>query len=192
MPKPSHRRRSFRSSTHAAQRITNTEMNESDAYQHIQSLDEPFILVIDGVQDPHNLGACLRSADAAGVDLVFAPQKGTTGITETVRNIACGGADHIPYVQVGNLNRVLEKLKELDINMVGTGDAASQLLYDVPLTGNLVMVMGSEARGLRPKIAEKCDFLVRIPMLGHVDCLNLSVATGICLYEAVRQRNGRS
>jgi len=163
-------------------------MNESDAYQHIQTLQEPFILLIDGVQDPHNLGACLRSANAAGVDLVLAPQKGTTGITETVRNIACGGADHIPYVQVGNLNRALEKLKAMDIWIVGTGDEESQLLYEVDLKGRLAFVMGSEARGLRQKVAEKCDFLVRIPMLGQVDCLNLSVATGVCLYEAVRQR----
>ena len=166
-------------------------MNESDAYDYLKTLEEPFILIIDGVQDPHNLGACLRSADAAGVDLVFAPQKGTTGITETVRNISCGGADRIPYVQVGNLSRTLEKLKELDIALVGTGDAASQPLYEVELTGKLAIVMGSEARGLRQKTAQKCDVLVRIPMLGQVECLNLSVATGICLFEAVRQRTAQ-
>lgn len=188
---PSHRRRSFRSNAHVAERTQNTKMNESDAYSYLKTLLEPFVLILDGVQDPHNLGACLRSADAAGVDLVFAPQKGTTGITETVRNISCGGADRIPYVQVGNLNRMLEKLKELDIGLVGTDGEASKLLYEVELKGKLAIVMGSEARGLRQKTAEKCDFLVRIPMLGQVDCLNLSVATGVCLFEAVRQRKAQ-
>ena len=185
---PSHRKRTFRSNPHSAPRTISVEMNESDAYQFIQALPEPFILVIDGVQDPHNLGACLRSADAAGVDIVLAPQKGTTGITETVRTISCGGADRVPYVQVGNLNRMLEKLQDLEITLVGTGDAASQSLYTVDLTGGLAIVIGSEARGLRAKTAEKCDLLVKIPMLGQVECLNLSVATGVCLFEAVRQR----
>lgn len=163
-------------------------MGENEAYTHLEGIEDPFILAIDGVQDPHNLGACLRSADAAGVDIVFAPSKGTTGITETVRNISTGAADNIPYVQVTNLNRTLEKLKDMGFWLVGTGDEESQLLYEVDFKGKIGLVMGSEAKGLRQKTAEKCDFLVRIPMLGQVDCLNLSVATGVCLFEAVRQR----
>ena len=163
-------------------------MTEQEALDRVAELEEPLVLVLDGVQDPHNLGACLRSANAAGVDVVIAPRKGTSGVTETVRHIACGGADHTPYVQVGNLNRFLEKLQKLDLHLVGTGDAASQLIYETELSGPLALVMGSEARGLRTKTAEKCDALVRLPMLGEVDCLNLSVATGVCLYEAIRQR----
>jgi len=151
-------------------------------------MDMPFVLVLDGVQDPHNLGACLRSADAAGVDFAFAPKKHTAGLTETVRRISCGGADGVPYIQVGNLNQLLSSLHDCGLQLVGTGDEASEVLYTVSMTGPLGLVMGSEGRGLRQKIAEKCDHLVRIPMLGQTDCLNVSVATGVCLFEAVRQR----
>ncbi|MEM8549338.1 MAG: 23S rRNA (guanosine(2251)-2'-O)-methyltransferase RlmB [Verrucomicrobiota bacterium] len=181
--------RDARHNAHAADRVQLEPMNEKQFLAALKEIDEPFVLVIDGVQDPHNLGACLRSADAAGVDFVVAPQKHTVGLTETVRRIACGGADHVPYIQVQNLNRTLEKLKEAGLWLVGTGDEEAQLLYEVDMKGPLAIVLGREDTGVRKSIADKCDFLVKIPMNGTVECLNLSVATGVCLFEAVRQRS---
>lgn len=163
-------------------------VDEREAVARIAEMENPIVLVLDQVEDPHNLGACLRSAAAAGVDYVFAPIKGAVGVTETVRKISTGGADHVPYLQVGNLNQLLVRLKDAGLWLVGTGDEESQLIYEVDMKGPLGIVMGSEARGLREKVAEKCDFLVKIPMIGQMDCLNLSVATGVCLFEAVRQR----
>jgi 23S rRNA (guanosine2251-2'-O)-methyltransferase len=179
-----------RENAHFGDRVAIEPMDEKQFLAKLRETDDPFVLVIDGVQDPHNLGACLRSADAAGVDFVVAPQKHTVGLTETVRRIACGGADRVPYIQVQNLNRTLEKMKEIGLWIVGTGDQESQLLYEVDMKGPLAIVLGREDLGVRKAIADKCDFLVKIPMLGHVDCLNLSVATGVCLFEAVRQRQG--
>ena len=150
--------------------------------------DTPFLLLLDGVQDPHNLGACLRTADAAGITAVVAPRKGSVGLTETVRRIACGGADHIPYVQVGNLNQFVRSLKDLEIQCIATADEANYSLYEADLTGPLAVIMGAEGQGVRHLTAKLCDQRVSIPMQGHVDCLNLSVATGVCLFEAVRQR----
>jgi len=178
-----------RQNAHAADRVQVEPMDEKQFLAALREMDDPFVLIIDGVQDPHNLGACLRSADAAGVDFVVAPQKHTVGVTETVRRIACGGADYVPYIQVQNLNRTLEKLKEAGLWIVGTGDEESQLLYEVDMKGPLAIVLGREDLGVRRSIADKCDFLVKIPMNGHVDCLNLSVAAGVCLFEAVRQRS---
>lgn len=177
-----------RENRHTPERLLFEPMSPEQALEKLETLSNPFVLIIDGVQDPHNLGACLRSADAAGVDIVFAPEKHTVGLTETVRRIACGGADRVPYIQVGNLGQIMDRLKSMGIWLVGTGDEESQLLYQVDMQGPLAIVMGSEAKGLRQKIAERCDHLVRIPMLGKTDCLNLSVATGVCLFEAVRQR----
>lgn len=179
-----------RKNMHTSARSILPVVSEEELVSYVEKLEEPFLLILDGVQDPHNLGACMRTADAAGVDLVIAPKKHTVGITETVRAISCGGVERVPYVQVTNLVRVIEQLKELDIRFVGTGDEESTLLYEVDLSGPLGIVMGAEATGLRRLTAEKCDHLVRIPMLGGVDCLNLSVATGVCLFEAVRQRMG--
>lgn len=173
---------------HTAHKVSRVQLTEAEMLTQLEELENPFILIIDRIQDPHNLGACLRSAEAAGIDIVIAPQKHTVGITETVRNISCGAADTVPYVQVPNLNRTIEQIKKLEITLIATGDEESQLIYDVDLSGPLGIVMGSEAHGVRQKTAEKCDHLVRIPMLGSVDCLNLSVATGVCLFEAVRQR----
>lgn len=184
-----HYSRDGRENAHASQRVAYEPMDEKALLAALRETENPFVLVIDGVQDPHNLGACLRSADAAGVDFVIAPQKHTVGLTETVRRIACGGADHVPYIQVQNLNRTLEKLKELGLWLVGTGDEESQLLYEVDMKGPLAIVLGREDTGVRRSVADKCDFLVRIPMNGTVDCLNLSVAAGVCLFEAVRQRS---
>lgn len=182
------RHRGGRSNTHAPGRYRHEVMSDADALGQIEDMKDPFILVLDGVQDPHNLGACMRSADAAGVDFVFAPKKHTSGITETVRRISCGGADRIPYIQVGNLGQLLAQLQELGIILIGTGDEESKLLYECDFRGGIGLVMGSEGRGIRQKIAERCDHLVKIPMIGDVECLNLSVATGVCLFEAVRQR----
>lgn len=149
----------------------------------------PLILILDGVQDPHNLGACLRSADAAGADAVVIPRDRAVGITETVRAVACGAAESIPVFEVVNLARTMRNLKERGLWLVGTADQATQPLWEIDLKGPLGMVLGAEGKGIRRLTAKHCDFLVHIPMLGSVECLNVSVAAGVCLFEAVRQRN---
>lgn len=184
----SRRNQGGRSNKHVGTRQLVDLVDEYEAVERLESMEDPLVLVLDGIQDPHNLGACLRSAAAAGVDFVFAPIKHTASVTETVRKISTGGADHVPFIKVGNLGQLLENLKKAGLWIVGTGDEESQLLYEVDMKGPLAIVMGSEAKGVREKIAEKCDYLVRIPMIGKMDCLNLSVATGVCLFEAVRQR----
>ena len=149
----------------------------------------PFVLILDCVQDPHNLGAILRTADAAGVHAVVAPKDKAVGITETVRRVSVGAADHVPFAQVTNLARAMEKLKAAGLWLVGTSDhATSKSLYDLDLTGPLALVMGAEGKGLRRLTQENCDFLAAIPMVGKVGCLNVSVATGVCVFEALRQR----
>lgn len=145
-------------------------------------------LVLDCVQDPHNLGAILRSADGAGVAAVIAPKDKSVGITETVLRVSVGAAEKVPFIQVTNLARTMKSMKEAGIWFTGTSDRGDRSLYDVDLTGGVAIVMGAEGDGMRRLTAENCDFLVRIPMLGTVPCLNVSVATGVCLYEAVRQR----
>ncbi len=146
------------------------------------------ILVLDGVTDPHNLGACLRSADAAGVQLVLAPKDNAAGLNATVRKVACGAAESVPFVQVTNLARTLAQLKSAGIWLVGAAGEAEQLIYDVDLSGPVGIVMGAEGSGLRRLTREACDFLAKLPMSGTVESLNVSVATGICLFEAQRQR----
>ncbi len=149
----------------------------------------PFVLILDCVQDPHNLGAILRTADAAGVDVVVAPKDKAVGITETVRRVSVGAADHVPFAQVTNLARAMEKLKEAGVWIVGTSDhAKSKSIYELDLKGPLAIVMGAEEKGMRRLTEENCDFLASIPMAGRVECLNVSVATGVCLFEALRQR----
>jgi 23S rRNA (guanosine2251-2'-O)-methyltransferase len=166
-----------------------TARNEDDLFNLLESLYEPpFLLVLDGVQDPHNLGACLRSADAAGIHAIIAPKDRAVALTETVRKVACGAVEQLPFVTVTNLARTLNGLKEAGLWLVGTADNARETLYDVDLTGPLALVMGAEGKGLRRLTRECCDFLVHIPMAGSVECLNVSVATGVCLFEAVRQR----
>lgn len=162
--------------------------DEGDLPGLLEGRQNPLVLVLDCVQDPHNLGACLRTADAAGVAAVIVPKDKSAPISETVRRVSCGGADHVPIVRVTNLSRAMDKLKDLGLWLVGTGDEATQSLYEVDLSGPIGIVMGAEGPGMRRLTGEKCDFLVRIPMQGHVDCLNVSVATGVCLFEAVRQR----
>ena len=183
---------SFRTHEHTDFTVNVVAKNEDDLFTLLESLHEPpFLLVLDGVQDPHNLGACLRSADAAGVHAVVAPKDRSVSLTETVRKIACGAAENLPFVTVTNLARTLKHLKEAGLWLVGTADESEQSLYDIDLTGPLALVMGAEGKGLRRLTRVTCDFLVHIPMAGTVECLNVSVATGVCLFEAVRQRTAR-
>ncbi len=149
---------------------------------------EPLVLVLDGVQDPHNLGACLRTAEAAGVDLVIICKDRSAGITPVVRRAASGAAEVMPIIQATNLARVLRELKKRGIWLAGTSDEATDSLYGKDLSGPLALVMGSEGTGLRRLTTELCDYLVSIPMAGQVESLNVSVATGVCLYEINRQR----
>ncbi|UTW11817.1 23S rRNA (guanosine(2251)-2'-O)-methyltransferase RlmB [Marinobacterium rhizophilum] len=148
----------------------------------------PFLLVLDGVTDPHNLGACLRTADAAGVQAVIAPKDKSAPLNSTVSKVACGAAEVVPYVQVTNLARTLQMLQERGIWITGTAGEAQQLVYDASLTGPMALIMGAEGKGMRRLTREHCDHLVKIPMSGEVSSLNVSVAAGVCLFEAVRQR----
>ncbi len=165
-------------------------LQEKQLPDFLDRLDEaPFLLVLDGVQDPHNLGACMRSADAAGVHAVIAPRDRATGLTPVVHKVACGATLAVPLFQVTNLARTLRLLKERGIWLYGASDSAGQSLYATDLDGPLALVLGSEGSGLRRLTAELCDFQLAIPMAGVVESLNVSVATGVLLYEAVRQRN---
>lgn len=150
--------------------------------------ESPLLLVLDGVQDPHNLGACLRSADAAGVCAVIAPRDRAAGLTPVARKVAAGAAELVPFIPVVNLARTLRELKDRNVWMVGTDDGAAKTVYESRLTGPIGIVMGSEGDGMRRLTRETCDELVSIPMAGAVESLNVSVATGIVLFEAVRQR----
>ncbi len=150
--------------------------------------DKPLLLILDCVQDPHNLGAILRTADGAGVTAVVAPKDKSAGITDTVRRISVGAADSVPFFQVTNLARTMKKLQDAGVWLIGTSDAGKGTLYDTDLKGATGIVMGAEGDGMRRLTEEGCDFLIQIPMSGSVECLNVSVATGVCLYEAVRQR----
>ena len=148
----------------------------------------PLVLVLDGVTDPHNLGACLRVADGAGAHAVVAPKDHAVGLNATVAKVASGAAETVPYLMVTNLARSLNELKERDIRVIGTSGDAERTLYDVDLSGPVALVLGAEGPGLRQLTRKTCDELVRIPMVGAVESLNVSVAAGVCLYEARRQR----
>jgi 23S rRNA (guanosine2251-2'-O)-methyltransferase len=150
---------------------------------------QPLILVLDGVTDPHNLGACLRVADGAGAHAVIAPKDHAAGINATVAKVASGAAETVPYFMVTNLARTLNELKERNIWIIGTSDAATKNLYQVDLKGPVALVLGAEGAGMRQLTAKTCDDLVSIPMRGAVESLNVSVASGVCLYEALRQRS---
>jgi 23S rRNA (guanosine2251-2'-O)-methyltransferase len=152
---------------------------------------DPLLLVLDGITDPHNLGACLRVADAAGAHAVIAPKDHAVGVNATVAKVASGAADTVPYFMVTNLARTLNELKERNIRVVGTSDDAPQSLYGLDLRGPLALVLGAEGSGMRQLTRKTCDALVRLPMHGAVESLNVSVASGVCLYEAVRQRTDR-
>jgi 23S rRNA (guanosine2251-2'-O)-methyltransferase len=149
----------------------------------------PLLLVLDGVTDPHNLGACLRVADGAGAHAVLAPKDHAVGLNATVAKVASGAAETVPYLMVTNLARSLGELKERDILVVGTSDDAPQTLYELDLRGPLALVLGAEGAGLRQLTRRTCDRLARLPMAGAVESLNVSVAAGICLFEARRQRS---
>jgi 23S rRNA (guanosine2251-2'-O)-methyltransferase len=148
----------------------------------------PLILVLDGITDPHNLGACLRVADGAGAHAVIAPKDRAVGLNATAAKVASGAAETVPYITVTNLARTLRDLKERDILLVGTTDDAEKGLYEAEFSGAAAIVMGSEGEGMRRLTRETCDVLVSVPMLGSVESLNVSVASGVCLYEARRQR----
>ena len=167
-----------------------------EAVKMPHSLDEvveniegpPLLLVLDGVTDPHNLGACLRVADGSGAHAVVAPKDHAVGINATVAKVASGAAETVPYIMVTNLARTLGELKEHDIRIIGTSDDAEHTLYDLDLTGPVAFVLGAEGDGMRQLTRKTCDTLVRIPMAGAVESLNVSVASAVCLYEALRQR----
>ncbi|WP_085707677.1 23S rRNA (guanosine(2251)-2'-O)-methyltransferase RlmB [Pseudomonas sp. B35(2017)] len=152
----------------------------------------PLLLVLDGVTDPHNLGACLRSADAAGALAVIVPKDKSATLTPVVRKVACGAAEVIPLVAVTNLARTLEKLQQRGLWIVGTAGEAETSLYDQDLTGPTILIMGAEGKGMRRLTREHCDYLVNLPMAGSVSSLNVSVATGVCLFEAQRQRRAKA
>lgn len=162
---------------------------ESDLHLLLENIEvPPFVLVLDGIQDPHNLGACFRSADAAGVHAIIAPKDKSVGLTPVVSKVASGAAETVPFVQVTNLVRALEALKERGIWIYGAAAEASQTLYQTNLSGPVAIVLGAEGSGLRRLTREHCDVLLKIPMQGSVASLNVSVATGILLFEVVRQR----
>lgn len=146
------------------------------------------LLILDGIQDPHNLGACMRTADAAGADAVIVPRHGAAGLGPTVSKVAAGAAEQLPFAAVANIGRVLDWLGEYGVTRVGTSDRADSSIYDVDFSAPLVLVMGREETGLAKGVARRCDSLVSLPMAGAVSSLNVSVATGVCLYEALRQR----
>ncbi|MDX1368081.1 23S rRNA (guanosine(2251)-2'-O)-methyltransferase RlmB [Pseudomonas sp.] len=157
-----------------------------------RAIGPPLLLVLDGVTDPHNLGACLRTADAAGALAVIVPKDKSATLNATVRKVACGAAEVIPLVAVTNLARSLEKLQQRGLWVVGTAGEADQELYQHDMTGPTVLVMGAEGKGMRRLTREHCDYLVKLPMAGSVSSLNVSVATGVCLFEALRQRSSKS
>lgn len=165
------------------------KMTEADLIPLVEKSTKPlFLLILDCVQDPHNLGACLRSADAAGVDAVIVPKDKSVGITPTVTKVASGAVDSVPFIQVTNLARTLGFLKANNVWVYGASERASQSLYTADLRGSIALVLGAEGKGLRRLTEELCDGLLSIPMQGALSSLNVSVATGVFLFEAVRQR----
>jgi 23S rRNA (guanosine2251-2'-O)-methyltransferase len=162
---------------------------ESDLYRMIEASERPvLLLLLDGVTDPHNLGACLRSADAAGVDAVIVPKDKSADLSPVSRKVASGAAEHVPFVKVTNIARTMEALKERGVWLFGTAGEAEKTIYNSDLTGSVALIMGAEGAGLRRLTREGCDHLVKLPMSGSVSSLNVSVATGVCLFEIVRQR----
>jgi 23S rRNA (guanosine2251-2'-O)-methyltransferase len=164
-------------------------LTEDDFSTLIDACEKPpLFLILDGVQDPHNLGACLRTADATGVTAVIIPKDRSASLTPVVRKVASGAAETVPLVQVTNLVRAIEMLKKLNVWIMGTSMQTAQSLYQVDLKGSVAIVLGAEGSGLRRLTEEHCDILMQIPMMGMVESLNVSVAAGVCLYEATRQR----
>ncbi|MFN1551957.1 23S rRNA (guanosine(2251)-2'-O)-methyltransferase RlmB [Vibrio natriegens] len=164
------------------------QLNENDIDAILAQHESPLLLVLDGVTDPHNLGACLRNADAAGVAAIIVPKDRSAQMNATVSKVACGAAEVVPLIRVTNLARTMRTLQEQGIWFVGTAGEATHDIYQAKLTGPLAIVMGAEGDGMRRLTRETCDDLIKIPMAGSVSSLNVSVASGICLFEAVRQR----
>ncbi|MGL4205895.1 MAG: 23S rRNA (guanosine(2251)-2'-O)-methyltransferase RlmB [Aeromonadaceae bacterium] len=162
--------------------------DEQDLWGVLEGVEQPLLLILDGVTDPHNLGACLRNADAAGVHALIVPRDKSVTLNGTARKVACGAAETVPFIQVTNLARTIRELQERGVWVVGTAGEADHDLYQSKLTGPLALVMGAEGSGMRRLTREHCDELISIPMAGSVSSLNVSVATGVCLFEAVRQR----
>lgn len=171
-------------------RVVDTPIPYKDIHDILESdLDEPpFFLILDGVEDPHNLGACLRVADAMGVNAVIAPKDRAVGLNATVRKVACGAAETVPFIAVTNLARTIRELKEAGVYVIGTTMDAPSTLLNTKLQGPIALVLGAEGDGMRRLTTEACDALITIPMYGSVESLNVSVASGICLYEIRRQR----
>ncbi|WP_419569609.1 23S rRNA (guanosine(2251)-2'-O)-methyltransferase RlmB [Rheinheimera sp.] len=163
--------------------------DEKDLALIIEQQANPLLLILDGITDPHNLGAILRSADAAGVHAVIAAKDRSVKLTPVVRKVACGAAEVVPFITVTNLARTIRELKDAGVWVVGAAGETDSSIYQTSLTGPLAIAMGAEGDGLRRLTKELCDSLMKIPMAGSVSSLNVSVATGICLFEAVRQRN---
>ena len=191
---PGNRPREARANAHSSASTGIARLSEEGLFDRLdeaaESGDPPLLLILDGVQDPHNLGACLRTAEGAGVLAVVVPRHHAAPVTETVVRVSCGGAAFVPVVPVANMARFLEKLREdHGVRIVGTADEATCDLYDCDLTGPLAIVLGAEGEGMRRLTKENCDSLVRIPMLGQVPCLNVSNAAAVCLYESLRQRD---
>jgi len=164
-------------------------MNEGQLLELAKSKEDLFLLVLDGVTDPHNLGACIRTADAAGVDAIVLPKDRSASMNATVRKVACGAAENVPLVRVTNLARYLKQLKDEFVWIIGSAGEAEKHIYQTKLAQKTAIVMGAEGSGMRRLTRENCDELIKIPMAGSVSSLNVSVATGICLFEYVRQQN---
>jgi 23S rRNA (guanosine2251-2'-O)-methyltransferase len=164
-------------------------MDVGEVLDLLEDKNEPALfLLLDGVTDPHNLGACLRTADAAGVHAVVAPRDRAVGLNSTVQRVACGAAESVPYIMVTNLARTMRELKERNVWLVGADDQATATLYGVDARRPMGWVMGAEGEGMRRLTRDTCDELINIPMLGSVESLNVSVASALCMYETVRQR----
>jgi len=162
---------------------------EADLLERVENKGGPvLILVLDGVTDPHNLGACLRSADAAGADAVVVPRDNSADLTPVVRKVACGAAEVLPFVRVTNISRTLQALQARGVWLYGADGEAEKSIYNSDLTESIALVMGAEGKGMRRLTRERCDHLIHLPMAGSVSSLNVSVAAGICLFEAARQR----
>ncbi len=171
-------------------RVVDTAIPYKDIHDILESdlSEPPFFLILDGVEDPHNLGACLRAADAMGVHAVIAPKDRAAGLNATVRKVASGAAETVPFIAVTNLARTIRELKEAGVFVIGTTMDSKGTLLNTKLDGPIALVLGAEGNGIRRLTAENCDALVTIPMFGSVESLNVSVASGICLYEVRRQR----
>ena len=163
-------------------------MSEADLIDQLSQVATPLILILDGVTDPHNLGACLRSADAAGATAVIFPKDKSADVNDVARKVASGAAETVPWVRVTNLARTIESLKQAGVWVIGTDGDAEETLYERDMSGPCALVLGSEGAGMRRLTRDLCDFIVKLPMAGSVSSLNVSVAAGVCLFEAVRQR----